>query len=297
MAQVPPESLPAMAEIVAFSRRQAMDWSLVLASQGIEATIERSAERERWLLLVTPHELERARESIRLYRAENRGWSWRKELPGADLELHWGAIVFCVALAMLHSLTVYQLPFIEDRGMMDNVAVRAGEWWRLFTAVFLHADLAHLTSNIVFGLIVLGLAMGRFGAGFGLLAGLFAGAAGNLAGQIFYSGIHHGLGASGMMMGALGMIAVHSISLWKSNPRAARYIVSGLAAGMFMFVMFGVDPKSDLIAHAGGFIAGAVFGTVLALAPQKIIRHRFADHLAFFFFVTITALVWILALR
>ena len=95
-----------MAEIVAFSRRQAMDWSLVLASQGIEATIERSAERERWLLLVPPHELERARDSIRLYRAENRGWSWRKELPGADLELHWGAIMFCVALVMLHSLTV-----------------------------------------------------------------------------------------------------------------------------------------------------------------------------------------------
>jgi rhomboid protease GluP len=297
MAQVPPEPLPAMAEIVAFSRRQAMDWSLVLASQGIEPTIERSAERDRWLLLVPPQDLERARESIRLYRAENRGWSWRKELPGADLELHWGAILFCVALAMLHSLTVYQLPFIEDRGMMDNVKVHAGQWWRLFTAVFLHADLSHLTSNIVFGVIVLGLSMGRFGAGFGLLAGLLAGAAGNLAGQIFYSGIHLGLGASGMMMGALGMIAVHSISLWKTNPKAARYIISGLAAGMFMFMMFGVDPKSDLVAHAAGFIAGIVLGAILALAPHRIVRIRFADRLALFFFVTISALVWILALR
>jgi rhomboid protease GluP len=297
MAQVPPEPLPAMAEIVAFSRRQAMDWSLVLASQGIEATIERSAQRERWLLLIPPQDLERARDSIRLYRAENRGWSWRQELPGADLELHWGAIMFCVALVMLHSLTVYQLPIIADRGMMDNMAVRAGQWWRLITAVFLHADLAHLTSNIVFGVIVLGLAMGRFGAGFGLLATLLAGAAGNLCGQFLYSGIHHGLGASGMMMGALGMIAVHSISLWKTNPRAARYIISGLAGGMFMFMMFGVDPQSDLIAHTGGFITGVVLGAILALGPQKIIRSRAADRIALFFFVTITALVWILALR
>src|SRR5207248_9997978 len=106
--QVPPESSAALAEIVAYSRRQAMDWSLVLASQAIEATIERSAERDRWLLLVRPQDLERARESIRLYRAENRGWSWRKELPGADLELHWGAILFCVVLALIHSLGAYE---------------------------------------------------------------------------------------------------------------------------------------------------------------------------------------------
>src|SRR5688572_11021780 len=84
MAQppMPPHPLSATAEIVAFSRRQAMDWSLVLASQGIESTIDHAQDRDRWLLLVEPHELERARESIRLYRAENRGWSWRQELPG-----------------------------------------------------------------------------------------------------------------------------------------------------------------------------------------------------------------------
>jgi membrane associated rhomboid family serine protease len=180
---------------------------------------------------------------------------------------------------------------------MDSVKVHEGQWWRLFTAVFLHADLAHLASNITFGIIVLGLAMGRFGAGVALLSTLLAGAIGNLGGQFLYSGIHQGLGASGMMMGALGMIAVHSISLWKTNPKAARYIISGLAGGMFMFMLFGVDPKSDLVAHAVGFIAGIVFGAILALAPQKIVRNRLADRLALFFFVTISALVWILALR
>jgi len=300
MAQAPPEPLPATAEIIAYSRRQAMDWALVLASQGIEAIIDRLPEGERrWLLLVPPQDLERARDAIRLYRAENRGWSWRKELPGADLELHWGAIVFCIVLALIHSLAVYQLPFVESRGMMDSVRVHEGQWWRLFTAVFLHADLAHLASNVTFGVIVLGLAMGRFGAGLALLSTLLAGAIGNLGGQFLYSGIHQGLGASGMMMGALGMIAVHSISLLKTNPKAARYIISGLAGGMFMFMLFGVgsDPKTDLVAHAVGFLAGIIFGAILALAPQKIVRTSLADRVALFFFVTISALVWILALR
>lgn len=294
---MPPHPLPAMAEIAAFSRRQAMDWSLVLASQGIEATIDHSEESGRWLLIVPPHELERARESIRLYRAENRGWSWRKELPGVDLELHWGAIVFCVVLALIHSFVAYESPTLQAHGTMNSVKVAAGEWWRLLTAVFLHGDLAHLAANITFGVIVLGLSMGRFGVGLTLLSTLFAGALGNFAGLKFYSGPYTGLGASGMMMGALGMITVHSLYLWKKNPRASRYILSGVGAGMLMFVMFGTNANSDVLAHFGGFVAGVVFGALLALAPAKIVRNRLVDSVALFFFVTISALVWILALR
>jgi membrane associated rhomboid family serine protease len=294
---MPPNPLPALAEIPAYSRRQAMDWSLVLASQGIEAIIERAPDREHWLLLVPPEDFERARDSIRLYRAENRGWSWRKELPGADLELHWGAILFCVALALIHSLATYQMPSIQDRGTMDSLKVAHGEWWRLFTAVFLHGDLAHLAANVTFGVIVLGLAMGRFGAGLALLSTFLAGAFGNVLGLKFYSHSYTGLGSSGMMMAALGMLAVHSIYLWKTNPKSARYILSGVAAGMLMFVLFGVDPNSDILAHFGGFVGGIVFGGILALAPAKVVRRRSADVLALFFFVTISVLVWILALR
>lgn len=274
-----------------------MDWSLVLASQGIEARIERSSERERWLLLVQPAELERAKDSIRLYRAENRGWSWRREVPGIDIELHWGAIVFCVALTLIHSLSTYQMPILEERGVLESVKALHGQWWRIFTAVFLHEDLAHLMANVTFGIIVLGLAMGRFGAGLTLLATLLSGAIGNIFGLKFYTHQYTGLGASGMMMGALGMLAVHSVSLWRTNPKAARYIMSGVGAGFLIFVMFGLSPKSDVLAHFGGFVGGLFFGALLALAPAKWVRHRAADHLALFFFVTISALVWILALR
>ena len=298
MSEVPQQPLPAMAEIQAFSRRQAMDWSLVLASQGIEAIIERSPERERWLLLVHPDELQRAQDSIRQYRVENRGWSWRQELPGADLELHWGAIVFCVVLALAHALTTYQAPQLLDLGLMDNVKYHAGQWWRLFTPIFLHDDLAHLAGNITFGVIVLGLSMGRFGAGLGLLTSFLAGAAGNLTGYLLRNDHYFGLGSSGMMMGALGMIAIHSVSLWRANPKAARYILSGVFAGLIVFILFGgVSLKSDVLAHLGGFIAGIIFGGVLASLPPKIMRHPWIDRLALIVFVTFSALVWMLAVR
>ncbi len=297
MSPTAPEPLPALAEIPAYSRRQAMDWSLVLASQGIEATIERSPERERWLLRVPPDQLARAQDSIRLYRAENRGWNWRKELPGADLELHWGAVVFCVLLALIHSLGAYQAPLLPVQGAMDSLKVLDGQWWRLFTAVFLHGDLAHLMANVTFGLLVLGLAMGRFGAGLTLLATLLAGAAGNVAGLALYSRPYVGLGASGMMMGALGILAMHSISLWRSNPKAARYVLSGVGAGILIFVMFGVSPNSDVLAHFAGFVAGLILGALLSVLPARWIRNRPVDRFALIFFVTFSALAWTLALR
>ncbi len=51
-----------------------MDWSLVLASQGIEAVIEPPGEDGRWGLVVASRDCERALKSLRQYRVENRDW-------------------------------------------------------------------------------------------------------------------------------------------------------------------------------------------------------------------------------
>ena len=65
--------------IPARNRRQAMDWSLVLLSQGIECVIERSADG--WTLLVEPQDRSRALATLRQYQIENRGWAWRQRRP------------------------------------------------------------------------------------------------------------------------------------------------------------------------------------------------------------------------
>jgi membrane associated rhomboid family serine protease len=100
-----------------------------------------------------------------------------------------------------------------------------------------------------------------------------------------------------MMMAALGMLTVHSISLVRVNKRAARFILGGVAGGFFIFLLEGLNPSSDVIAHIGGFASGLLFGSILALMPAKFAQNKTLDRIAFFFFVTISALVWILALR
>ena len=248
--------------IQARSRRQAMDWSLVLVSQGIESAIEYAEDGMGWGLLVATEDYQSALNSIRQYRLENRGWPWQREIFAQGFLFDTGSLVWGIVMVLFFWLSTVRAGFV-DAGVMDGHAVAQGEWWRLFTAVLLHADLAHLATNVTFGIVLVGLAMGRYGTGVGLLAAYLTGAGGNLASWLLSDGPHRGLGASGMIMGALGLLAVQSFALWRKTPHALKYIISGVAGGIMLFVLLGLTPGTDVVAHFGGFVSGVLLGTGL----------------------------------
>ncbi len=64
---------PLDALILVRTRRQAMDWSLVLASQGNEHIINHD-DKAGWTLAVSAEDHEKALALIRLYRQENCHW-------------------------------------------------------------------------------------------------------------------------------------------------------------------------------------------------------------------------------
>ncbi|MBI2929515.1 MAG: rhomboid family intramembrane serine protease [Verrucomicrobia bacterium] len=258
--------------IPARSKRQAMDWSLVLTSQEIECVILPPSEEHPWALLIEPKDHERALAAIHQYRLENRGWGWRAQLAETELTFQWSVVVWCFLMAIFYVLSMQPASGLAALGRMDSVTVAAGQWWRLFTAVLLHADVGHLMANLSAGFLVLGLAMGRYGIGCALLAAYLAGAGGNLTGLALYPEPYRGVGASGMVMGGLGLLAVQSLSLWRESPKAARYILSGVVAGVLLFVLLGLDPASDVVAHLGGFVFGLALGGVLALVRHEIVR-------------------------
>src|SRR6266536_6297542 len=193
------------------NQRQAMDWSLVLLSQGIESVIERAEGG--WMLQVEPEAHSRALGILRQYQLENRGWSWRQKMPWPEVNFHWGATAWCLLLAFFHWLNARGGSHLEAAGVMSSVAVQNGSWWRLFTATMLHFDLAHLMANLAIGFPVLGLAMGRYGPACGLLAAYLAGVAGNVASLFFHPDLRAGLGASGMVMGGFGLLTIQSLAL------------------------------------------------------------------------------------
>jgi len=271
-----------------------MDWSLVLVSQGIETTIDPGENGSGWGLLVAGQDYGTAIKAIRQYHLENRGWPWQQQVFRQGFFFDWGALAWVLLAGLFFWLNVGT--DLKTTGLMDGTAVAHGQWWRLFTAMWLHADLAHLATNATLGLVLLGLTMGRYGTGAGLLAAYLAGAGGNLIAGILSLQTHRSLGASGMVMGCLGLLAVQSLSLWRQTPHALKFILSGLCGGVMLFTLFALTPGTDVMAHLGGFVCGLLLGTVSNLAPAVAQKPR-ANLLAGLAFALLVVLPWWLALR
>ena len=250
---------PEPTRITARSRRQAMDWSLVLASQGIEAVIEQPAGDGNWGLIIPAGDAEKAFQTLRQYRLENREWSWRRPLPWRETRFDWLSLVWVAVLVAFHWAGNVR-PGLYDAGMMASKAVHNGEWWRVFTAITLHADVAHLAENLSIGVVLFGLAMGSYGSGTGLLAAYLAGVCGNLTSLWLSAKPFQGLGASGMVMGALGLLAAES---FRPSPKSKTPLgrkLTGAAAAILLFILYGLSPGTDIAAHLGGLVGGLGLG-------------------------------------
>jgi len=288
---------PWFAVIRTRSKQQALDWSVVLLSQGIESIIERAAEGGGWQLVVGANDSQRALQTLRQYKVENRAPVWRRSLSLAGVVFDWRAAAWFVLLAAIFAFGATRYSYLTAAGMMDREAVWSGQWWRLFTAVTLHRDLPHLASNMTVGVLLLGLAMGSFGSGIGLLAAYLAGVCGNVAGLLLLTGRHLSLGASGMIFGALGLLTGQMIGFTRGSLKPRQLPIRVLLSGVLLLVLFGVSPGSDVLAHLGGFVAGVVFGAALSLATPRIADNSLTNRLGELLCAALVIFTWWLALR
>ena len=283
---------PANARIPTCSRRQAMDWSLVLASQGIETTIEHTETG--WELLVPVAEYEHALQTLRQYQHENRHWRWQRQVFKGGVVFDWASLSWVILLLFFAWLnSPYDL---ESKGILSSTAVAHGQWWRIFTAIWLHADVSHLAANAAIGFLLLGLTMGRFGTGVGLLASYLSGAIANAAECLLADESRRSLGASGMVMACLGLLATQSFFLWRASPYTRKYLLGAITAGLMLFIFLGLAPGTDIIAHLGGFISGLFLGSLLSLARNA--THKPAINLlSALLFLALVIIPWWKALR
>jgi membrane associated rhomboid family serine protease len=136
--------------------------------------------------------------------------------------------------------------------------VDAGEWWRLGTAVFLHAGVLHLVFNLL-ALSQVGPAVETvFGRSrmlfFFMLTGLLASLASYAVGRNAVS-----IGASGAIMGLIGVAAG-----WghRSGTAQGRDVRNRMLQWAAYTMLFGFMIRADNAAHLGGFVAGGVLGLV-----------------------------------
>ena len=152
-----------------------------------------------------------------------------------------------------------------DQGGNLGAITLAGEEWRLFTSMFLHAGLLHIAMNAL-GLYTGGkLAERLFGRlGFAAVY-LISGLAGSIATALRPGVVS--IGASGAIFGMLGALgAYYLIHRDRMDQRTARE-TRGLLVVIGFNVVFGfTEAGIDMLGHLGGLAAGFVWGFALEIS-------------------------------
>ncbi len=143
--------------------------------------------------------------------------------------------------------------------------VQNGQWYRLFTAMFLHFGPFHIACNM-YSLYNLAPALERFfGVSLFLLLYLASGVAGNVAtylkdqktGRYAVSA-----GASGAVFGLLGAWLVLTLSPEVRTTASG----SGILYTLLINAAYGLANRQiNMMAHAGGFVCGATITWILLL--------------------------------
>ncbi|PKB79764.1 MAG: hypothetical protein BZY88_11650 [SAR202 cluster bacterium Io17-Chloro-G9] len=153
-----------------------------------------------------------------------------------------------------------------DFGAMFGPLIIGGEYWRLFTAMFLHAGLAHLVMNGL-GLLIVGrLVEKSFGHLRFLLVYLLAGLFGSVA-SFGLNSVAVGAGASGAIFGTLGALAAFFAVHRDTFGNTGRQSLVGVLMVAGLVLASGLQTEEvDNWAHLGGFLAGFLIG--LAISPR-----------------------------
>ena len=298
---IPPELKPGLSR-QKLSRRKLRGWSLVLEARGIPWRSERTEQG--WQLLVPAERFQEACAELSRYEQENRNWP---PPPPADRPLHENTastLWVLIALALFHNIAVQQSnPFGHApldwvaRGSAHAAEIRAGEWWRLLTALTLHSGPLHLFGNIVVGGIFMVRLCWILGSGYAWFLVLISGALGNLLNALVQSPAHRSIGASTAVFAAVGLLATINMlhyrrSLWRRWPLP-------VAAALGLLALLGVGGENtDVGAHLFGFLAGLLLGL-----PVDRFRERTAslavplNRLFALLSVVLICAAWWLALR
>lgn len=283
-------------EIRQFKRsNEAEQHALVLIAMSINCLLI----RQPWGigLLVAKPDAERAEYQLQAYRNENQPRPVQPPKFAIQQVLD-GALIYAALLVLVQAAAEGNWFGVNwfSAGAANAGAITGGEWWRAITALFLHADLGHLASNVLFGAFFAIFVSQFLGAGLAWLSILAAGGVGNVVSAIFQSDAHTAIGASTAVFAALGILAAIT---WQRQ-RFSRFGLrryAPLAAGLMLLSFLGIGgERTDIGAHFTGFGSGIAIGLGVGFLGGALPDHRRAQIRYALAAVSVVALAWILAL-
>ena len=184
-----------------------------------------------------------------------------------------GCIVLCVLVFVVDYLSsrinsgtfgfsAYGWPSVL--GMKDSYAIADGQWYRLLTANFLHADFTHILFNM-FSMYMWGRYVELlYGHGRTVMILLMAGLATTCVSFALSSG--RSLGASGMVFGLMGAL----LAFGKYNrPMYRRFFGGGMTVMVILNLAYGFFTSNvDNFGHVGGLLGGYLAARCLGILME-----------------------------
>lgn len=182
--------------------------------------------------------------------------------------------VIMFLLMQLYGSSQDSLTLIKFGAMFDLPGLHP-EFWRYFTAMFLHVGLGHLFFNS-FAMIIfappLEIMLGKIRY---LVLYLVSGVVGNIFSAWLHKDYYIGAGASGAIYGiyaAYLFLALFRKDIMDQATKQTIMIIIG--AGFLSSI---ITPNVDVYAHLGGFIGGFVSLALIVLSIKRRVRKRSGD--------------------
>ena len=254
--------------------QESFEHGLVVLAMGEPCWLETGERHHR--LLVEPQTLAAAREQLERFDRESLAWPPRPPLdraPPRPVEfvtpMLWALAVLAVFRLQNIRPVSMSLGALDPRALFDRA-----EWWRAGTALFLHADIGHLLSNLVSGIFVFSAVLSTIGRRRGWLLLAIASIVGNLAvAAANYPGPYRSIGASTAIFAGLGLLTGRAIRAARSGgtPHRWRAWFVPLAAGLTVLGLYGAGGvRIDVGAHVMGFAAGLVLGFIVGPGSRTV---------------------------
>ena len=200
---------------------------------------------------------------------ENLAWIIpRKGFFATPVIIYLNVLVFLAMVLSGLDLVNFNANDLLSWGANYGPDIADGQWWRLLTAIFLHAGIMHLLLNM-YGLLFVGLflepALGswRFGIVY-LITGLLA--------SITSLKVHPdivGVGASGAIFGMYGVfLACLLTGVFPPGMKKAFLLSTLIFVGANL--VMGLSGNTDNAAHIGGLVSGFLIGFFFSRKLPKL---------------------------
>ncbi len=180
-------------------------------------------------------------------------------------------IVYIFTALFSRSIIDMDMQTLVDMGSLYGpLTVFKGEWWRLFSAMFLHGGMTHLLMNM-FSLYLIGRGVEMyFDTKSYLSIYLFSGLLGGLV-SLYIHPVSVGVGASGAIFGLFGALAGFFLVHRERIQEHSKAFMKDFGIIIVINIVLGLSiPSIDMSAHIAGLFVGFIGGFILSKNPKWI---------------------------